>query len=92
MGCLVLLLSLIGPRLALGYVWIFTTLVDRAFDNALIPVFGFLFLPWTTLIYALSYDGNGVSGIGWFFVALGLFADLSSYTVSARRRREVRVT
>lgn len=90
MGCFVFLLSLIGPRLALGYVWIFTTLVDRAYDNVLIPVLGFVFLPWTTLIYALSYDGNGVSGIGWFFVALGLLADVSSYAASAHRRRQMR--
>ena len=78
MGCFVFLLSLIGPRLALGYVWIFTTFVDRAYDNAVIPVLGFVFLPWTTLTYALSYDGNGVSGIGWFFVARGLIGVVSA--------------
>lgn len=89
MGCFVFLLSLIGPRLALGYVWIFTTLVDRAYDNVLIPVLGFVFLPWTTLIYALSYDGTGVSGVGWFFVALGLFADVGSHAASARQRRRM---
>ena len=90
MGCFVFLLSLIGPRLALGYVWIFTTLVDRAYDNVAVPVLGFVFLPWTTLIYALSYDGSGVSGIGWFFVALGLFADVSSHAAAAQRRRQMR--
>jgi hypothetical protein len=87
MGCFIYLLSLIGPRVALAFVWIFTIFVDRAYDNVAIPVLGFVLLPWTTLIYALSYDGNGVSGIGWFFVAIGLLADVSSYAASARRRQ-----
>jgi hypothetical protein len=85
MGCLIVLFSLIGPRVALGFTWIFTTLVDRAYDNVLIPVLGFVFLPWTTLMYALVYDGNDVSGIGWLFVAFALFADVGSYKASARR-------
>ena len=55
-----------------------------SYDNFIIPVPGFVFLPWTTLVYALAYDGHDVSGIGWFCVALALFADVSSYTVSAR--------
>ena len=74
----------IWPRVTLGFVWIFTTLVDRAYDNAIVPVLGFLFLPWTTLVYALVYDGNNVSSIGWFFVALAAFADVSS--IAAARR------
>ena len=84
MGCLIFLFSLIGPRFALGFVWIFTTLVDRAYDNAILPVLGFVFLPWTTLTYALAYDGHNVSSLGWFFVALGFLADVSS--IGAARR------
>ena len=87
MGCLIMLFALIGPRVALGYIWIFTTLVDRAYDNFIVPALGFVFLPWTTLTYALAYDGREVSAVGWFFVALGLFADISSYAASARQRQ-----
>ncbi|MCH7788947.1 MAG: hypothetical protein IH940_05845 [Acidobacteria bacterium] len=85
MGCLIVLLSLIGPRFALAFTWIFTTLVDRAYDNVIIPVLGFVFLPWTTLMYAIAYDGDNVSGVGWVFVALALLADVGSYKASARR-------
>lgn len=88
MGCLILLFALIGPRVALAYVWIFTNFVDRAFDEWIVPVLGFVFLPWTTLVYALAYGPGGVTGIGWFFVALGLLADVSSYGASARRRSQ----
>ena len=84
MGCMILLLSLIGPRVALGFVWIFTILVDRAYDNVIVPILGFVFLPWTTLVYALAYDGNGVSAIGWFFVAMAALGDVSSITAARR--------
>ena len=89
MGCLIFLFALIGPRVALAYTWIFTTLVDRAFDAWAAPVLGFVFLPWTTLFYVLANNGQEVSVLGWLFVAFGLFADVSSYGASARRRQEM---
>lgn len=89
MGCLIFLLSLIGPRVALGWLWIFTNFVDRAYDNMLVPVLGFVFLPWTTMIYALAHDGDGVSTVGWFFVALAVMGDLSSFA-AARRGQQMR--
>ncbi len=86
MGCVIFGFALIGPRFALGFTWIFTTMVDRAYDNFIVPVLGFVFLPWTTLVYALAYNGFRVSPVGWFFVALGLMADVSSYGASSRAR------
>ena len=90
MGCFIYLLSLIGPRVALAYVWIFTVFVDRAYDNTLIPILGFFLFPWTTMIYALSYDGTSVSGFGWFFVALAVVADVSSHASAARKGNQMR--
>jgi hypothetical protein len=83
---IIFLLSLIGPRVALGAVWLFTGFIGRTFDNTFVPVLGFLFFPWTTLVYVLWHDGTGMSGIGWFFVALGFLADVSSYGAASRRR------
>jgi hypothetical protein len=89
MGCLVLLASMISPRLALALVWIFTDFVDRAYDSFIVPFLGLLVLPWTTLIYSLAYAPRvGVTGWGWFFVILGVLADLSSYGENARRNRD----
>ncbi len=84
MGCLIAALALIGPRVALVFVWISTTFVDRAFDSTIVPLLGLVFLPWTTLVYALAYDGNNVNLLGWFFVFLAFMADLSSTAGSAR--------
>ena len=88
MGCFIFLMALIGPRVALFFTWVFTSLVDRAFDSWIVPALGFVFLPWTTLVYALVYaPGPGVSLLGWFFVFLALMADISSYTYSGREYR-----
>ncbi len=83
MGCLTFLLALISPRLALGLVWIFTSQVDQAYDSTWVPVLGFVFLPWTTLVYALVYGAGGVSSGGWVLVAIALLADVGSWASKA---------
>ena len=80
MPCLFALIALISPRLALFLVWLFTPLVNRAFDSLLIPFLGFIFLPMTTLMYVLVYStGFGVSGFGYLLVLVGFLIDLGSY-------------
>jgi hypothetical protein len=84
-GCLLLLIGSAFPRVALVITWIFTNLVDRAFDGVLLPLAGLIFLPYTTFFYVLAYAPvQGVSGIGWFFVVLGFLFDVSSYLGSGR--------
>jgi len=90
MGCLILLMAMIGPRVALVFVWLTTGFIDRAYDGFVVPALGFVLLPWTTLVYALVYDGRSVNPIGWFFVVLAVIADLSSHAVSARRGTQMR--
>lgn len=86
MGCLVVLLALISPRLALVAVWLLTDILGRAFESALLPVIGFFLLPWTTLVYAGMWElgTNGVNGFEIVFVVLALLADLGVYG-NARR-------
>ena len=87
MPCLVILLALISPRLAIFAVWLFSNLLSRAFDSWVVPLVGFFLLPWTTLAYVLMWDaGRGtVEGFEWFIVALGFLADLASHAGSGRR-------
>jgi hypothetical protein len=89
MCCLVALLAAISPRLALLLVWIFTPEVEQAFRGGLIaPLIGLVFLPLTTLAYALAYTPTiGVTGAGWLLVVLGLVLDLGTYGGGARSRR-----
>ena len=69
--------------------WLFSDLLSRAFDSWLVPLLGFVLLPWTTLAYAVMWSAstNQVSGFEWFIVVLAFLADLSSYGGGARSRR-----
>jgi hypothetical protein len=79
-GCLLVLLGSAFPRVALIFTWLFTNLVDRAFDGFLLPFAGLIFLPYTTFLYVLAYAPVvGVTGIGWFFVVFGFLLDMGSY-------------
>ena len=86
MPCLVALLALISPRLALFALWLFSNLLDRAYESWLVPLLGFFLLPWTTLAYAVMWSTgtNTVEGIEWFFVALGFLFDIGTHGQSGR--------
>jgi hypothetical protein len=89
MGCLLALLALVSPRLALLALWLFSDVLGRAFDSWVVPVLGFFLLPWTTLAYAAFWDwgaGHRVTGFEWFFVVLAFAADLASYFEGRRLR------
>jgi hypothetical protein len=79
--CLIALLALISPRLALFFIFLFSNMLDRAFDGWLLPLLGFFLLPWTTLAYTVMWDTgtNTVDGLEWFIVVLAFLADLTSY-------------
>ena len=77
--CLIVLLAMISARLALVVLWLFSTLVDRAFDSFIVPLLGLVFLPWTTLMYVLTWNPlDGVTGFDWVLVGFGFVIDLAS--------------
>ena len=88
MCCLALGATFIGPRFALLMWWIFGDKVDAAFSSVFWPLLGLLFLPWTTLAYVIAWGPvTDVSGAGWLLVALGVFADLATYSSKAAQTR-----
>lgn len=90
MGCLLVLLGGVFPRLALLIVWLARpVLVNEAFGNALfIPVLGIIFLPFATLVYVLLYrPGLGVTGFDWFWIILAGFFDLAHWMSSGYTQR-----
>ena len=88
MPCLLALLAIISPRLALFAIWLFSNLLDRAFEEWYVPLIGFFILPWTTLAYALMWTSgtHQVDGFEWFIVIFAFVADLSSYAAQGRRK------
>jgi hypothetical protein len=89
MACLVILVALISPRLALFFVWLFTDLLSDAFDSWVLPLLGFFLLPWTTLAYAGMWGAgtNEVTGFEWFIVGLAFVVDLGGW-IGGRASRD----
>ncbi len=88
MCCFALAADFIGPRFALLLWWIFGDKVDAAFSSFFWPFLGLLFLPWTTIAYVLAWGPiNGVTGLGWLVVALGLFLDIATYSARSAQTR-----
>lgn len=84
-------------RVALIFVWIFTSLVGSAFDGGvwgwLGPLLGVLFFPITALTYIIVHAlAGGVEGWAWLWVVLALLIDLAAHSpgVSSAQRRIAR--
>ncbi|MCC7077923.1 MAG: hypothetical protein IT198_12425 [Acidimicrobiia bacterium] len=88
MGCFLVLLGAFVPRIALFLWWIFGDKLAVVFDNFILPFIGFIFLPYTTLFYALVWSPvGGVRGLGWLVVVFAFLLDLSHWFGSDRERR-----
>jgi hypothetical protein len=93
MGCLVLILLGISPRLGVVALWLFSDWVERAFDGVLLPILGIIFLPWTTALYVLGYViGDAAAPWGILGAFIGLFLDIAVHAGSATMTRNRRQT
>ena len=87
MCCVLVLLAFLGPRIVLFLLWLFTNYLSRAFDGFLLPLIGFLFLPWTTIAFAIAQNElGGANGIGILVIALGFLVDIGVLGGGARGR------
>lgn len=80
MCCFATILLLLGPRAATLVWWIVDpTRFNLAFGSIIWPILGFLFLPWTTLMYLIVWGpGQGVQGFDWVWLALALLIDVGT--------------
>ena len=82
------LLAFVGPRVVLVLLFLFTNYLQRAFDTFLLPLIGFLFLPWTTIAWAIAKNEfGGANGIGLLVIVLGFLLDVGVLGGGARGRR-----
>jgi hypothetical protein len=76
MPCLILILVLAFPRLALAGLFFFSNYLERAYHGILLPFLGFVFLPLTTLAYAwMVNSGMPVEGVNLFILILAAVMD-----------------
>ena len=78
MPCLLLIVILLFPRVALALLFFFSTYLDRPYHNSLILlILGFVVLPLTTLVYAWMYNsGIPVVGINILYLIVAVILDL----------------
>ena len=88
MCCVFILLAFFTPRIVLFVLLLFTNYLSRAFDGFVLPFLGFLFLPATTLAYAIAQNElGGLNGLGIVVVLIGLAVDIGLIGGGASRRR-----
>lgn len=58
MPCLLVLVILAFPRVALVLMYFMSNYLQRAYANLLIPLLGFIFLPVTTIVYAWMVNNH----------------------------------
>src|SRR4051794_40217858 len=79
--CFIYLVFLfVGPRAGLALWW----LLDQArfnlvYDNFVLPLLGFIFMPVTTIMYTIVWRAGGLDGWGFFWMALAILGDLAAY-------------
>lgn len=89
MCCLFTVLLFFGPRLGILVWYILSPIyVNGAFDQFIWGLLGWIFLPWTTLMYIAIYPG-GIQGFDWLLLGLGIFTDMASYFGGYRERARV---
>ncbi len=88
MCCFFTSMVFLGPRAAILIWWLMQpTRWEAAFSSFWWSFIGFLFAPWTTLMW-VSVAAGGVVGFDWVILGIGVFADIASYSSSAYGNRE----
>ena len=65
-------------------------MMDATFSTFIIPCLGFLFLPFTTLMYVFLVQGvgNTVQGLDWLWLFLAVVLDIASVAGAGAANRD----
>jgi hypothetical protein len=88
MPCLVLILFLAFPRIALALMFFFSHYLERAYHGLLVPLLGFFFLPLTTLAYAWMVNtGQPTAGTNLIILIVAVVIDVGGLGGGEYHRR-----
>ncbi len=78
-GCLTAFVGSFSRIMLLMY-WIARPVqMNAAFNTFIFPCLGFLFLPFTTLMYVLLIQGaGGIQGLDWLWLILAVLLDIAT--------------
>jgi ACR3 family arsenite efflux pump ArsB len=89
MQCLLVILVLIFPRIALVLLFLFSHYLERAYHGLIVPFVGFLFLPLTTLAYAwMANTGRPTVGVNLLILIVAVVIDLGGLSGGEYHRRK----
>jgi len=81
MGCILISALLFSPRILLFVLWLVNFFAEaRPWETKLWPILGFLFMPWTTIMFGLGhvYNGGEFTGMWLIGMILAVIFDLGS--------------
>jgi hypothetical protein len=88
MPCLLLILFLAFPRIALLLLFLFSNYLQHAYHGPIIPLLGFVFLPLTTLAYAwMANSGLPTTGLNLLILIIAVIIDLGGIGGGEYHRR-----
>ena len=81
LGCLLAFSIAVSPRVVLVLAWIFSDRWQLVWQGDwIVPLLGIIFLPFTTIMYMLTWTlTGGIEGWDWMWILLGLFLDISKW-------------
>jgi hypothetical protein len=89
MPCLLALLAVAFPRVAIVLLWLFSNFFTGVYHNIVIPVIGFLLLPLTLIVYTYlaKTSGGHLTTTQFVFIFIAVVVDLGLVSGGAYRRR-----
>lgn len=88
MPCILLLVFLAFPRVALVLMFLLSDYLTRAYHGLLIPLLGFIFLPLTTLVYAWEVNSHyPLQGVYLVILIIAVVVDLGGLSGGEWHRR-----
>ena len=91
MPCLLVILLLAFPRIALALLFFFSNYLERAYHGLILPLLGFVFLPLTTLAYAWMVNtGQPTEGINLLILVVAVVIDVGGLGGGEYHRRSRR--
>ena len=78
MPCLLALLAVAFPRIAIVLLWLFSNFFTGVYHGIIIPVLGFLFLPLTLIVYTYlqKTQGGALTTSSLIFLLIAVILDL----------------
>ena len=91
MPCLLVILLLAFPRIALALLFFFSNYLERAYHGLILPLLGFVFLPLTTLAYAWMVNTRQpTEGINLLILVVAVVIDVGGLGGGEYHRRSRR--